>query len=136
MKVYTYQIANWRHANRIGVKALDTTVKSGEALLAPTWNMVLGHKAGTVTDEEYEALYMQMLEERYEHHPEFFEWLTAHEEIALGCYCAPGKFCHRHLIVKFLKQITDVIELGEITSKTGKPNERLQTENHPADSSA
>lgn len=114
MILHTYQIAKWRKVDKLGIHRLDTTVKSGEALLAPTWNMVLGHKAGTISDSEYEALYIAMLEERIIAFPDFFDWLTARTEIALGCYCKAGAFCHRHLIVKFLKQITEVDYRGEI----------------------
>ncbi|AEH03597.1 hypothetical protein AVT69_gp172 [Pseudomonas phage PhiPA3] len=115
MQVYTYQIAKWRAVRAKRIPMLDTTVKSGEGMLAPTWNMVMGHKAGTVSDQEYEELYFQLLGDRYHAYPEYFEWLLAHDRLALGCYCKAGNFCHRLLIVKFLKQISDEVEdCGEI----------------------
>ncbi|BEG72421.1 hypothetical protein [Pseudomonas phage vB_PaeM_PS119XW] len=114
MNVYTYQIAKWRKVRQKHIFPLDTTIKSGEELLAPTWNMVMGHKAGAITDEQYEDAYMDILSERYAAFPDYFEWLTELDKVALGCYCPAGKFCHRHILVKFLKEITEVNYLGEI----------------------
>ena len=114
MKIYTYQLAKWRSIKRKRVPMLDTTIKSGEELLAPTWGMVIGHKKGVLSDEQYEELYFELLAERYVAFPDFFEWLVSRDVIALGCYCPAGKFCHRLLIVKFLKEITEVDYLVEI----------------------
>lgn len=114
MKIFTYQIAKWRKVRRMKLIPIDTTIMTGEAMLAPTWTLVRGHKDGVISDEEYELVYMDLLRDRYAQFPDYFEWLANQPVVALGCYCKPGNFCHRHLIVKFLKEITEVEYKGEI----------------------
>jgi len=114
MNVYTFQLGRLENLVFNTIPYYDTTVKSGMWQLAPTWDIVMGVKSNAITPEEYECQYMAMLEWRYFTYPEFFEWLISHEQIAFGCYCRAGKFCHRHLITKFLSQITDVNYCGEL----------------------
>jgi uncharacterized protein YeaO (DUF488 family) len=115
MNLYTFQLAAFKSADAQGIPWIDTTVKSGLPLLAPSWEIVMGVKSGRITHEQYTAIYWQGLVDRYHDNPEFFEWLVAHEDLALGCYCAAGLFCHRHIIVEFLKHITEVCYCGELT---------------------
>lgn len=114
MKVYTFQLAKWRALKAQGIPYLDTTVKSGAIQVAPLWEMALGVKAGTLSPEEYTRRYNEILEYWFFADPLFWEWLISHEVIALGCYCKSGDFCHRHLLVQYLKRITAVEDLGEI----------------------
>jgi hypothetical protein len=114
VKIYTFQMAKRHALDRAGILWFDTTVKSGPCIqVKPTWAMVLGHKNGTISDEEYTERYNEMLERSYATDPRFWEELCAQELIALGCYCRKGAFCHRHLLVEFLRRITTVELLGE-----------------------
>lgn len=114
MKIYTFQLGKLENLIFTDIPFYDTTVKSGLWALAPTWEIVMGVKSGKITPEQYEAEYMAMLEWRYFTYPEFFDWLLSHDQIAFGCYCVAGVFCHRHLITKFLSQITKVEYSGEL----------------------
>lgn len=114
MDVYTFQLGKLENLLFNNIPYYDTTVKSGMWQLAPTWEIVMAVKNNRITSEQYEAEYMAMLEWQYDTNPDFFEWLLNHKAIAFGCYCADGKFCHRHLIVKFLSQITEVNYCGEL----------------------
>lgn len=114
MDLYTVQMAQWRVAQDRGIPLLDTTVKSGAVQVAPTWEMVLGVKSGSLSEAAYTQQYAQLFEYWYFQDPVFFDRLVRHPVIALGCYCAAGKFCHRHLLVKHLSHITDVNYLGEL----------------------
>lgn len=115
MNIWTYQIAKWRHVNQLGIPAIDTTVKSGAIQLAPSWDIVIGHKKGVISDQQYTEVYNKIITSWWFTDPEFFERLMSYPTVALGCYCSPGKFCHRHLIVDFLRNITHVNYMGEIT---------------------
>ncbi|AAL83052.1 hypothetical protein FDI90_gp221 [Pseudomonas phage PA7] len=115
MNVYTYQIAKYKLVIEKGIKPLDITVKSGAYQLAPTWLMVMGHKKGIISDDEYTEAYLSMLEQSLIDNPEFFKWFFQLEEVALGCYCRAGNFCHRHLLVEWLETKTEVIYCGEIS---------------------
>jgi hypothetical protein len=114
MDAYTFQLGKLENLAFGDIPYMDTTVKSGTWVLAPTWEIVMGVKSGKITPEEYERQYWAMLEWRYFNFPEYFDWIISHEKIAFGCYCAAGQFCHRHLIIKFLSHITDLNYCGEL----------------------
>jgi uncharacterized protein YeaO (DUF488 family) len=86
---------------------LDTTVKSSTGWakdFAPTWDMVMGHKRGKVSDEQYTEQYLAILA----HVPvptwrEFAELgRRSSNRITLLCYCPDGKFCHTHLMIDYI----------------------------------
>ena len=124
MIVFTIQVGKWRLAKDRDIKIMDTTVKSGYSLFAPTWDMVLGHKAGTLSDEEYSALYRNILLESWKKdRQKWLDFLNDDDQYALACYCRAGKFCHRHLLVKFLRQLCKQLGIsfeyyGELTDET------------------
>jgi hypothetical protein len=105
-----------------GPDRLDTTVKSGSGagrLFAPTWELVGGIKhhetAGQdarwvnyapLTQDEYIADCCHLLRARYRENAAPFLELLACEQLTLCCYCAAGRFCHRHLTVDILEKIT------------------------------
>lgn len=106
MELFTTQLSNWRTAKRLKIELVDTTVKGKAPLFAPTWDMVMGHKNGTITDEEYTRLYREKMIQSWVENREGWERFMQREEpIALACYCAPGKFCHRKLLVKILEKL-------------------------------
>ena len=98
MDIYT---AQYRYS---GADRLDITVKGQDPLgriLAPTWNMVMGVKKGTITEAEYTMAYIPILlnairdenvakqiKERYKN------------GLTLVCYCRSGDFCHRLLAAR------------------------------------
>jgi len=89
-----------------GFKLLDVTVKSAKGnlrALAPTWEMILGYKDGTLSKTEYTTKYLAILEKSLYTHPESWDKLLAHDgKIAFGCYCKTGNFCHRLLLADFV----------------------------------
>lgn len=99
MQVFTIQISRWRQASIRNITFIDTTVKSGYSFFSPTWDIVLGHKNGTVSDEEYTKEYRRLMIASMKTFPMKWEaFLADHQPIALGCYCKPDVFCHRHLL--------------------------------------
>lgn len=124
MRIFTIQVGKWRLAKDRDIKVMDTTVKSGYSLFAPTWDMVLGHKAGTLSDEEYSALYRNLLLGSWKKdRQKWLDFLNDDDQYALACYCPAGKFCHRHLLVKFLQQLCKQLDIpfeyyGELTDET------------------
>lgn len=100
--------------------AIDITVKGDKAgaCLAPTWELVGGHKAAAghekfvgkhkpLTDEEYTEAYKELLRERYRKDKQQFLDLLNRERLVLKCYCNsnPDTFCHRHIAKNILRQI-------------------------------
>ena len=86
---------------RPGVIGIDTTVKSASGLLrsfAPTWQMVMGWKRGSLTWEQYAAQYRAILTRV----PDVvWNILAARPEARLLCYCRDGVPCHTHLIIEY-----------------------------------
>lgn len=114
MKVYTFQLAKWRKVKALEIPYLNTTVKSGEWRLAPTWELLTSYRAGLTDDEGYTTVFNALMEERYIKEPKYFEAIFNKGTIAFACYCPKGKFCHRHLLVKFFSTKTNVEMCGEI----------------------
>lgn len=121
MRLFTIQVGKWRLAKDRNIRFMDTTVKSGYSLFAPTWEMVLGHKNGVISDSDYSRLYRNLLLKSWkDRRDEWMSFLNDDDIYALACYCKAGNFCHRHLLVKFLKQLCQQLELpfeyyGELT---------------------
>ncbi len=109
---------------RIGDRgALDISIKSAQSFmgceLAPTWELVGGHKHFTgqsgwcarfrpISNEEYTEKYLELLRQRYSKNKDrWHRFLREHETetVRLACYCADGKFCHRHIAAEVLTKV-------------------------------
>ncbi len=75
--------------------------------LSPLRTMVNRHKSGEIGDEQYTREYLELLRWRYQWYPQVFIDILSRHRIVLACYCAQGKFCHRHLAVDVLRRIAD-----------------------------
>jgi hypothetical protein len=113
--------------SRLSQPYLDITVKSGQGLgklLAPTWDMVMGIKKATLSEEAYTGLYLELLRSRYRSNKNGFLQLLEPEggELVLACFCRPHTFCHRYIAVDVLQKIgqahgINVEYAGERTAK-------------------
>lgn len=109
LKVYT---AQYRYSGR---DRLDITAQGQAAFgrfFAPGWSMVKGLKNGSMTEEEYEQRYREMMLDGWHKHREIWETLLNMEQVTLVCFCAPGAFCHRMLLVSYLEKL-GAVYLGE-----------------------
>ena len=88
----------------------DITVKGqhedGKAF-APRWDMVMGHKKGTVSDAEYTEEYWKILNNVP---PKSWYWLLSAQERTLVCFCNKGNFCHRDILVRYITQVYTSVE--------------------------
>jgi len=120
MNIWTVQVAKWRVAKTREIPFLDTTVKSGVSAFAPTWDIVLGIKNGTLSEEAYRESYLALLRQSWVDQRGEWEKLLEMDEVALACYCPAGKFCHRHIlkeaVVKLLQQRNQPVnDCGELS---------------------
>lgn len=99
MDLYTVQLAQWRRLENTDIEIINTTVKSGVQIFAPTWDLVLSYKSGKMSESEYRTHYIDLMRESY--YANRAEWLAylRKDRIALSCMCRAGNFCHR-LILK------------------------------------
>lgn len=102
MRIYTIQMAKWRLAKRAGLHILDTTVKTGDLKVAPTWDMVLAYKRGELSSDDYQKEYQLILEDSMKEYPDYWEELLQIPNLALLCFCKSGAFCHRVLLKEHL----------------------------------
>lgn len=101
--IHTIQIAHWRLAQFRGAKFIDITAKSGLKPFAPDFANVMKYKRGELGEEEYTRLYLQKMALSQERYPQYWERLLAYPELAVGCYCKPGAYCHRLLFAELAK---------------------------------
>lgn len=120
LTLYTIAIPQWRKAKEKNIELFDITVKSGYEPFAPYKDVLYAYKRGEVTDDQYTTIYLDKLRAHFRAHPEDFQNLLERDaQLAVACYCAAGKFCHRHLFIRFIKEIAedneyDLVYNGEI----------------------
>jgi hypothetical protein len=101
-RLWTVQMAKARHLKE-GIHLLDTTAKSGIPAFAPSYSNVMRYKDGQLSKEEYTELYLAKMTQSQLSHPDAWQQLLNHTNVAVACYCTPGKFCHRHLFWSLMK---------------------------------
>jgi hypothetical protein len=94
--IYT---AHYRYS---GEDRVDITVKGQHPewkLLAPTWGMVMGIKNDTMSEDEYIAKYLKMLDA-----VPISVWnkLFQMSTITLVCFCNKDAFCHRNILTNYI----------------------------------
>lgn len=105
MKLWTVQMSQWRVARDREIPFLDTTVKSGDRVFAPSWDIVTKVKAHEITPEQYTEQYTRMMRNSYvQNHARWME-VCQMERVAISCYCPEGVFCHRHVLADMFAQV-------------------------------
>jgi uncharacterized protein YeaO (DUF488 family) len=100
MDVWTGNIGRYT-----GSDALDITVKSGDRVFAPTWDMVMSFKEGRISEVLYAEMYRDLMVTSHRMHRARWDSVLAMQEVTLLCYCRPGAFCHRRLLAGFLAKL-------------------------------
>lgn len=74
--------------------------------LLPPWELITNHKSGIITEgfEEYTKILNSLDKDKV---------IKDLDEKILLCWCGKGKFCHRHIVAKWL---SDYIEVKEVIS--------------------
>lgn len=112
MRLFTAQIGYSGTSQQVVV---DTTVKSSKGsaqVLAPTWKLVMGHKKGLITWEQYTEGYLDLMRRRYNlpHQRErMLDFLHIPEDVVFCCYCNEWKYpqCHRFLLVDIYEKLAE-----------------------------
>lgn len=119
LQVYTSTI--WGYSPpRKNPDKLDITVKTGSLIFQPTWEMVLGFKNGSWTEDQYTRQYLALMRKKWRTYREVWNLLLRQERIVLCCYCKPGAFCHRLLLADMLVKCGAEYK-GEIQNTKGNP---------------
>lgn len=103
---------------------LDTTAKSGssevEKAMAPTWDLVSAYKAKTIDDKQYTKEYLIHLNNMSDHLKQWLHDLSKDArftDVLVSCYDGAGKFCHRHILQRWLVKVFGFKEGWEVTTK-------------------
>lgn len=105
MKLWTVHLGRHKAVKEAGIRFLDTTIQFGHHQFAPTWEMLRAFKAGELTDEEYSILYRRHMGESLFQYPNSWDKLLNADEVAIGCVCKAGGFCHRYLLAHFIERL-------------------------------
>ena len=115
VKLYTIQMGQWRVADKLGVKLIDITMKSGIQPFAPEARFVHAYKNGEMTEEEYTLQYNLKMANSRVNNKKYWDHLVsmalARRQLAFACYCRAGEFCHRRL---FIKMVSEYLEKNEV----------------------
>ena len=100
-------------------QGLDITVKSASGWardFVPTWDMVMGHKAGRISDAQYTEEYTRILSQSHAAVQELRALgLKQEGQVRLLCFCRDGAFCHTHLLIDWLvANYPDAFEDGRL----------------------
>jgi uncharacterized protein YeaO (DUF488 family) len=91
-----------------GPDRLDITVKGKDPVgkfFAPTWDMVMKLKRGTMTERTYAALYQRLMRKSYDDNWLVWDNIISRLEVTFVCFCKDGAFCHRLLLAEYFKQL-------------------------------
>lgn len=107
LDIFTIQMSKWRKLPD-EIKLISTVAKD-KHFFSPEWKIVDDSKNGRITPLEYEKYYFQSLINKLK--KDKFSLIKSIQQdsenfnysLAYSCYCPINKFCHRHLIIKFLK---------------------------------
>jgi len=88
---------------------LDVTIKNAGPTgkpFAPTWDMVLNHKNGTLSDQEYTDQYFEILNKLTDSDIlnlyDLVVESAKQKSLTFLCFCKDNEFCHTHLLIKWL----------------------------------
>jgi hypothetical protein len=104
-RLYTIYTAHYRYS---GPDRVDITVKGQDRnwkQFAPTWNMVMGVKNGTMSEQEYIDLYSPSLDRRTvigDVSGPTWHKLLQMETATFVCFCPEGAFCHRNILLNYI----------------------------------
>ena len=94
-------------------EGIDITVMSSVGMAknwAPTWELVMGHKTGSIDDNAYAFAYGALLRLVPD---DAWMWLEEQtnelNEVTLLCYCRPDKFCHTHLVALYAQYLLPAV---------------------------
>jgi len=104
MDIYT---AQYRYN---GPDRLDITVSKrnntwGRAF-APTRDIVMGHKNGTLSDKGYTEQYHAMMNTSIKLNVVNWHHLLTLKRVTFVCFCPPDKFCHRVILANIVQVLS------------------------------
>lgn len=128
MELYTSSLYNRSVVEAQGLELMDVTIKTGAGWLAPDWGFLreyLDSDKGVEAEVRYTKQYLEKMRESFRRYPSRWRGLLSKDRLCIGCYCHPGKFCHRLILVDLLGKVAKQWDIpfhyqGEIAFKRNK----------------
>ncbi len=76
---------------------LNITVKN-QSIFSPSWDIVMGLKNKTITEDEYTEQYYYLMRRSYQQNMNVWNNILRRKRIVFCCYCPKDTFCHRLLL--------------------------------------
>lgn len=102
-----------------GPDRIDITMKCPKHSIGcafqPGWDLVMGVKNNTITENQYVALYTERMRRSYSTNKAYWDALLQKLEVTLVCFCPAGDFCHRLILGRDIlgKHFPNVTYKGE-----------------------
>lgn len=110
MRLYTACVYGKYIVERTDVPYLDITVKSGDRVFAPTWDILMSYKSSK-DEGVYTKAFLELMRESYVVNKERWLEVLNSDSIAIACYCHRGTFCHRYLLVEVFEKIANHLKI-------------------------
>lgn len=110
MELHTCNVYGKYIVERTDVPYLDVTVKSGDKVFAPTWDILMAYK-DTKDEEVYTKAYLELMRRSFKENRDRWLEVLNMEKVAIACYCHRGKFCHRYLLVDVFEKIANHLKI-------------------------
>jgi uncharacterized protein YeaO (DUF488 family) len=101
-------MSSWRKAKSLNIPFYDVTVKSGDKIFAPSWDILMKYKSNdNILEREsvYIEAFTKHMRESYKNNKQYWIDFLSQEEVAIACYCKAGSFCHRKLLVNMFEKV-------------------------------
>lgn len=73
------------------------------SVFIPDWSIVISHKNGLISNDQYRKHYMNQLDSIDKNSLSSVITELDNRNAILLCYEAPGKFCHRHILAEYIR---------------------------------
>lgn len=112
----TSYFANYRGDNGISIHPIPPIWYIGKEYrkLSPKYSILLDYRKGKITEEEYIELYYKHVLNKLDPRQVYNDLIElCGEDAVLLCWCGDDKFCHRHIVSKWLNEAlgTQITEL-------------------------
>lgn len=87
-----------------GDDRIDVSFHGGHFILTPPKHLLLDYKLGRMSESQFQEAFFKFLEDSFIHYQHTWDKMLDSNRIVLVCTCnLEDKTCHRHFIMKFLK---------------------------------
>lgn len=92
--------------------SINITLNGDFGVFAPNWDLVSKLRNNKISKSEFKRKYYALMKKSYRENFEAWNDIVKLDELVLKCYCPPGEFCHRYLLVNLLEGVAEFNAIG------------------------